>query len=127
MINIEEIKYILFPYKKQWDVFIPFSEEEIKNKFPYAYKYLLQNKNELLKRDIEKWNLWYEFWRRQGLKNAFQEKIVVAPIIKDKITFHRLDKNILVYSGIFITKKEQNVKWELIHQNYMKKPSKLIY
>ena len=39
-----EIKFILFPYKKQNNRFIPIPENELKKDYPNTYMYLLRNK-----------------------------------------------------------------------------------
>jgi adenine-specific DNA-methyltransferase len=109
-----EIKYIIFPYKKLNSKFIPIDENELKNNFPYAYNYLLDNKEELLKRNIDKNINWYEFGRSQGIQSSCNEKIVVSPLIKDKIHYNLLEKDIFVYSGLFIIKKEEKTNWNLI-------------
>jgi len=112
--NKNEIKFILFPYKKENDKFVSLTEDELKNKYPNAYKYLLDHKEELLKRDLDKNTHWFEFGRNQGLKTCYNEKIVVGNLIKDKIKFYKLDRDVFVYSGIFITKKNNNIDWKII-------------
>ena len=112
--NESDIKYILFPYKKVNNKFIPFGEEELKTKFPCAYEYLLSNKEELLKRDRDKNTNWYEFGRSQGIQKSNNEKIVLGTLIKDKINFYLLLEDIYVYSGIFITKKRPEYNWNPI-------------
>ena len=111
--NNSEIKYIIFPYYKKDNKFVPFSEEELKTRYPKAYKYLLNNKEELLKRDLEKNKKWYEFGRSQGVQTCHREKIVVSNLMKNSINFHLLPEDIYVYSGIFITKKEE-IEWDVI-------------
>jgi len=109
-----DIKYILFPYKKVNDRFIPFEEEELKNNFPFAYKYLLTHKEELLKRDRDKNTNWYEFGRSQGIQTCNNKKIVLGTLIKDKINFYFLPKDIYVYSGIFIIRKDKSSDWRIL-------------
>ena len=112
--NSSEIKYIIFPYKKVDNRFIPIPEEELKNNYPHTYNYLLKNKEELLKRDIDKGASWYEFGRSQGLQNCHNEKIVISTLMKDNIKYYFLDKDIFVYSGIFIIKKKKEYDWKII-------------
>jgi len=109
-----DIKYILFPYKKVNDRFISFEEEELKEKFPFAYRYLLAHKEELLKRDRDKKTNWYEFGRSQGIQTCNNEKIILGTLIKDKINFYLLPEDIYVYSGIFIIKKNENSDWKIL-------------
>ena len=110
----KEIKSVLFPYKKQDKRFIPIPEEELKQDYPNAYKYLLENKEELLKRDIDKGASWYEFGRSQGVQTSNNEKIVLSTLVNHEIYFHKLPSDVFVYSGIFIIKKKQETSWEII-------------
>jgi adenine-specific DNA-methyltransferase len=112
--NEKEIKYILFPYKRQDTRFIKIPEEEIKKYYPNAYSYLLENKEELLKRDIDKGASWYEFGRSQGIQTSYNEKIVLSTLVNHKINFYKLKEDIFIYSGIFITKKKKGINWDII-------------
>lgn len=82
----EPIKeYVLFPYKKinQKHQIIP--ENELKEKYPLAYEYLLKEKPILDKRDNGKSNpvAWYAFGRTQGLDTTFGKKILFSPMNKE--------------------------------------------
>jgi len=109
--NKSEIEYIIFPYFKKNNRFVPIPEKELKNKFPKTYDYLLLHKEELLKRNSDK--NWYEFWRSQWIQTCHKEKIVVSSLVKDKVNFHLLEEDVYVYSGIFITKKTEH-SWDII-------------
>lgn len=50
----DDIEYILFPYHYQNGRYVAYDEQELASNFPLAYAYLLINKSELLKRDIDK-------------------------------------------------------------------------
>jgi adenine-specific DNA-methyltransferase len=110
----KEMKYIIFPYKKGASRYIAIPEEELQAKYPKAYKYLLDNKEELLKRDIEKDSSWYEFGRSQGIQTSHNDKIVLSTLLNHEIHFYKADKNTFVYSGIFITKKKKETSWDII-------------
>jgi len=110
----EEIKFVLFPYKKQDNCFIPIPEKEFKKRYPNAYKYLLNNKEELLKRDIDKGAYWYEFGRSQGVQTSHSEKIVLSTLVNQRIHFYKLPKDVFIYSGLFIIKKEKETGWRII-------------
>jgi len=107
----ESIKYIIFPYIKKDDRYIPFCENDIKKDYPLAYKYLLGYKDELLKRDFDKGINWYEFGRSQGIQSMHGEKIVCSTLMKDEVVFYKLPADTMVYSGIFIVKKRAEVSW----------------
>ncbi len=112
--DVSEVKYIIFPYKRVGNRYVVIPEQELKILYPNTYNYLLENKEELLKRDIEKKALWYEFGRSQGIQTCHKEKIVVSTLMKNEVKYHFLDKDTFVYSGIFITKKEEEYDWKII-------------
>ena len=101
-------QYIIFPYF--WDLkkqkYLPIDEDTMKEKFPNVYAYLLQHKDVLLSRDMEKNILWYQYARSQGVQNTNKKKIALKHIISpdDKTCeFLEVGDNTLVYSGIYIT------------------------
>ena len=61
---------IIFPYKKVNGKYIPIHENEMKNKYPKAYSYLLQHKKELASRSKGKLRLkyFYEWGRMQSME-----------------------------------------------------------
>lgn len=111
----EENRFIVFPYKKIQNRFVVISEEEMRECYPKTYSYLLLHKKTLLTRDRDKNSLWYEFGRSQAIQSIHKEKTVISTLMKDKITYHRLDEKTFVYSGIFITPKTEESKWSLLH------------
>jgi adenine-specific DNA-methyltransferase len=78
-------EYILFPYKKVNSKHQIIPENELKEKYPFAYEYLLKVKSILDKRDNGKKNpvAWYAFGRTQGLNTTFGKKILFSPINKE--------------------------------------------
>jgi len=108
-----EIKYIIFPYKKENNKFISYNENELLTQFPYVYNYLTENKKELLQRDMDKWIHWYEFGRSQWIQTSNKRKLVFSTLVKDKINYYYLPEDVFVYSGIFITQKD-NCSWDKI-------------
>lgn len=103
--NIEN-DYIIYPYDDSGKAF---TEEFIKTNYPKAYKYLCDNKDLLLDRDIKDNNKWYLFARSQGLNQVGKQKIVFKNIFsKDlsEVLVHILEPDIIVYSKIFIVPSE---------------------
>ena len=80
--NEDQNRYIIFPYRKIGNKHTIIHENELKNKFPLAYSYLLSVKENLDKRDKGKINpvAWYAFGRSQGLETSFGKKILTSPI-----------------------------------------------
>ena len=70
-------RYIIFPYKKSRTGFAIIPEDELMERNPMTYKYLLARKNELDGRDKGKPNnvSWYAYGRTQGL-NKFGKKLL---------------------------------------------------
>ena len=112
----EGIEWILFPYEKVQNRFVVISEQKLQTEFPKAYQYLLFYKEELQKRDMDKGATWYEFGRSQGVQTIHKEKIVLSTLVNGEINFYRLPKDVFVYSGIFITQKNELSDWKIIEQ-----------
>ena len=93
---------ILFPYQKVNSRWVVITEKEMKQNYPYAWKYLLKHKNELQKRDMDKGALWYEYGRSQAVQSIHNDKIIVDILVNGRINVEMVDKNTMVYSGIFI-------------------------
>lgn len=108
--NGEQIKtYLLFPYVYKNNKYIPMEESFIKKNFPLAYKYLLNNKKRLESRDLENNAKWYQFARSQSLNTINKKKIVIKHIVSQNdefIKFYEIPENVAVYSGIYITYKD---------------------
>jgi hypothetical protein len=101
----EPIKeYILFPYKKIDEKHQIIPENELKEKYPFAYQYLLKVKPILDKRDNGKKNpiTWYAFGRTQGLNTTFGKKILFSPINKEPNFILSNYEDATFYSGYCI-------------------------
>ncbi len=101
---------IIFPYlwNEKLNKYIPFSEEELK-KYPKTYQYLLDHKEILNSRNMEKNLQWFQYARSQGINNTNNKKIALKHILSDKeetCDFKELDEKTLVYSGIYIIVKD---------------------
>lgn len=113
----QEIReYVLFPYVKVNGKHRIISEENLKNKYPLAYKYLLSVKRELDKRDNGKPNpvALYAFGRSQGLDTSFGDKIVFSPMNAKPNFIYLEDGSCTFYSGYCI--KYQGNKKQLLSQ-----------
>jgi adenine-specific DNA-methyltransferase len=124
--NPDDYSYIIYPYEKIEDRWVVIGEEKLKTNYPLTYSYFLSNKDELLKRDSDKNALWYEFGRSQGVQTMHGEKIVCDTLVNDRVLFYKLPCDVMVYSGVFITKKTDDVSWDLI-ENVLKSEDFLRY
>ena len=115
----EPIKeYVLFPYKNINGKHKIISEIELKEKFPFAYEYLLKSKSILDKRDNGKPNsvAWYAFGRTQGLDTTFGKKILFSPMNKEPNFILSEYEDATFYSGYCI-KYEGNYNFLLKQLN----------
>ena len=112
--EIEHTQKIIFPFKKKSDKYIVIPEDEMKSCYPNCYDYFLKNEDELRARDLDKSALWYEYGRSQGVQTIHNEKIVLSTLVNNNINYHRVSKDVLMYSGIFIVKKDPNTDWSVI-------------
>lgn len=76
-------KYVIYPYKEEGEKTIVYSEEELKNKFPNGYRYLMENKEKLQSRQDSRKTFkdrkdWYAL-TRFGTKNIFKQTKIVSP------------------------------------------------
>ncbi len=92
---------IIFPYKMIRKKYVIIPEDELKEKHPECYKYLLAIRSELEKRDKgkKKYEAWYAYGRIQGLETSLARKIIV-PTISNRPRFVISNKvNALIYAG----------------------------
>lgn len=106
--DFDDLEYILFPYTQKNGRYAVIEEDELKERYPLAYAYLLDHKQELLKRDVEKGAKWYEFGRSQGLQSSHKEKVVISPMVGQEVNCFRLPEDVLVYSGMFLSAKRHH-------------------
>jgi len=111
-INANEV--ILFPYEFENNRYRAISEDKLQKFYPNTYNYLLENKEELEKRDLDKGALWYEFGRSQGVQSIHKEKIVLSTLVNGQIDFYKVPKDVMMYSGLFIIKNKEFSDWTLI-------------
>ena len=77
--SLVNVDYIIYPYDQNNKLY---SEEYIKNNFPKTYKYLLNIKNDLNKRDkgkVDKYENWFAYGRKQGFHNITSKNIIIIP------------------------------------------------
>lgn len=98
------IEYVIFPYKRNNKGCIELiSEGEMRDCFPYAYKYLKESFEVLMRRDggkTENYPAWYAFGRTQSLQmpryKLFFPKMADKPINCELVD----DSELLLYNGM---------------------------
>ena len=116
---------ILFPYREDGDGFTPMTEKELME-YPLAYRYLCSKKNELSKRTMKGISSWFLFGRTQGLKTLNQDKLIMNHYVHDKISVYRLPKDVIVYSGLFLTGNHLDVVEKLLLSNDFLRYARLV-
>ena len=102
--NYENKEYIIFPYKLKKNCIKKFKEEEFKEKYPNTYKYLKENREELIRRNADKNAQWFEYGRSQAIRNMNQKKVLISTVVTNKVKAYILDVEQIPYSGIYIIK-----------------------
>lgn len=95
-------EYIIFPYMVRNHRVINYSEEDFKEKYPRAYAYLKENKEELEKRDADKSAKWFEFGRSQALQNMNKAKLLVSTVVTNAVNVYNVSSRAVPYAGIYI-------------------------
>ncbi len=112
--KINENEQILFPYQLEDKRYKVISEQKLMTVYPHAYTYLLENKEELESRDMDKNAKWYEFGRSQGVQSIHNEKIVLSTLVNGQIDYYKVPDDVLMYSGLFIIKNKHYSEWSII-------------
>ncbi len=86
----------------QNDQVINYSEAEFRTKYPKTYSYLLQNRDELDKRDADKSAQWFEFGRSEALQNMNKEKLLISTVVTNSIYTYNVRYYAIPYAGIYI-------------------------
>jgi len=110
--NEEQNRWIIFPYKKIYGKHTIIPESELKNLYPYTYKYFLAIKDRLLLRDKGEKNpvAWYAFGRSQGLDTTWGKKILVSPLSRHP-NFIVWEKEEYTFYAGYCIKFEGDLHW----------------
>jgi adenine-specific DNA-methyltransferase len=109
--TFDDYKYIIYPYNINGKIL---KEEDLREKYPLAYEYLLSRKEDLLSRDkgkTSKYDSWYSYGRRQGLLKEKKGDCIILPLtfLKSR-NIHYIDipknEECLVLSGILVDIKD---------------------
>jgi type I restriction-modification system DNA methylase subunit len=100
-------EYVIFPYHKHNGKIQIIPENQMRENFPKAFRYLLSLKDILDKRDAGKPNKvsWYAFGRTQGLETSFGKKILFSPMNKEPNFILSENEEASFYSGYCIKYK----------------------
>ena len=94
--------YITFPYHTEKDGGAAvYSQEEMKKKFPKAWKYLESHKKELFKRNIQPFSeeTWYAYGRSQSLSKFDGRNKLIVKVLSREPCFSFDSSNILFTGG----------------------------
>lgn len=99
---------IIFPYKKVSDRFVGIDENEL-SMSEDVYQYLLNNKDSLSSRSLDKGSNWFWYGRSQSIQEMGKAKLVFNPVIRhdqERIDAYIIPEGVIVYSGLMITVDE---------------------
>jgi type I restriction-modification system DNA methylase subunit len=126
---------IIFPYKKTINGYVVINENELKEKFPETYKYLVFCKKILSNRDKGKkeYETWYAYGRTQGINTTFGKKILTPPMAlsptfvvceKEEATFYSgygIFPKIEPFKDLYLLKKILNSEIMKMYINFTAK------
>lgn len=96
--------HILHPYNGN----IPYTEQEMKTRFPKAYAYLTKHKHTLTSRNADP-NKWWLYGCSQGLSHINRERVILPTCIRPtaSTTIARcVLPDTIVYAGLYLVPKE---------------------
>ena len=104
--NGTQEKYIIYPYNNAKII----DENEFKNENPLTYEYLLENKEELSKRDKgnKVYASWYAYGRTQSIKKSNKECLYIPCFLDPKNFTITKNKDILHYGCLCIEPNDSN-------------------
>ena len=95
-------EYIIFPYMIRKNKVINYSEDVFEKKYPKAYLYLVENREELEKRDADKSAQWFEYGRSQALQNMNKRKLLVSTVVTNEVNVYETGARAIPYAGIYV-------------------------
>ena len=100
---------IIFPYTyDENNQIVKYKEDDFKELYPNAYKYLLSSKEGLDNRCADESAKWYEYGRSQALNDMQKQKLLLSIVVTKGVKIYELDENTIPYAGIYIIPKENN-------------------
>ena len=109
---IDKTEIAIFPYELKKNVFMVIDEDEMMVKYPCTYRFFVDHKRVLQKRDKGKANYpaWYAYGRTQGMNN-FGKKLLIPYIAGEPIAVLCLEEKMLFYCGYaLISDNEQELR-----------------
>lgn len=96
----QKMEIAIFPYIQCDSTYQIIDEDIFQSSYPEAYKFLVDQKPALLKRDKGHGNYpaWYAYGRTQGMNN-FGKKLLIPYISGSPVAVLSLDPNVLFYCG----------------------------
>ena len=113
-------KWVIFPYNEDGSII---EEELFKNNNQLTYKYLVENKDELAKRDKGNkiYKKWYAFGRTQSLVKPKSEKVIyVSTMVNPEKIDYKIDSSKLSISCLSITPNDTYTTehiLDILHKN----------
>lgn len=93
---------IIFSYKIGDRCVTHYEEDELKEKFPGCYVYLMRYKAKLLKRRLSKNVKWFEYGRSQAINDVVGPKLILSMVITNKVSVYGVSDHAIPYAGAYI-------------------------
>ena len=108
--TLDDSQFIIFPYRiGNGGVYEVIPEEEMQDEYKKTYDYLLNFKERLLNRDMDKgFTAWYQYARSQGIQKMNNMKFVPKRYMPENETvcrFAECSSDAVVHSGMYIVPK----------------------
>ena len=104
---------IIFPYNYVDNRLVKYTDEELREKFPSAYQYLSNFREQLDERESDRSAKWFEYGRSQALSGLNHRKLLISTVITDRAYAYMLKKTCIPYSGMYITTRERGQEYTL--------------
>lgn len=108
------LRYIIFPYHRQSNGCQLITKEELKEKYPNCYRYLLARYEELIARDNNKINpkYWYGYGRSQGLNN--DKNKLLFPVFSANPRFIAIGNNETLFCNGYAILENNEIPLEVL-------------
>ncbi len=99
---------IIFPYYYENNQIVRYSEEEFEERFPGAFDYLNDYREQLDERESDGNSKWFEYGRSQALSGLNVDKLLISTVITTEVAVYRLNLDCIPYAGMYIVAKDEN-------------------
>lgn len=104
---------IIFPYYYTDGRLCHYTDEQFRECFPEACRYLNSFRKDLMGRKSDKSALWFEYGRSQALAGINKRKLLMSTVISSKVEVYDLSAESIPYAGMYIVPITDNDEMNL--------------